>query len=184
MTWLMEQPTLIVIIGALTVAILGGGWLKTGHRALVIALVAAAVLFGVLLFVERTVKTEREQLRETLGRIAADVQSNDVDAVVRHIHPDSPDIRSRAKAEMPNYDFEKISITRVRTIDVSYQDDPLTATVEFNVVAKGNSKGFYGEFNVPRYVILSFSKDSDGRWRITDYEHFPPQEGIRERDDS
>ena len=79
MTWLFENPVPAVLIGGFSLAILIGGWLKTGWRSLIVAMVAVIALTVGLVVLERYVVTDREQVDLTLRDIAALVERNDID---------------------------------------------------------------------------------------------------------
>ena len=180
MSGLWESPLTIVIGGLVLIAILGGGWLQTGHRALLYALLAALVLFAALLVTERLVRTEREQLRDTLHEITRDVESNDLERVLRHVHPANPAVRAEAETEFPRYRFHEVRIKRNLKIDIDMQHQPPKAEAEFNVVVVGSdADGLITDQRVPRFVQVTFYKDGD-TWKVYSYRHSPPQEGFLE----
>ena len=78
-------------------AILGTGWLKTGHRGLLAAAVVAVLLTISAVVVERVVDTDREKIEATLHQIAALVQQNRIAEVVQYAHSGSPLVRRQAE---------------------------------------------------------------------------------------
>jgi hypothetical protein len=182
MTWMVESPLLIVILGLLVVLVLGGAWIQTGRKPLLYAAITAGIMTALLFGVERFVQTDREQVRETLNQIARDVESNDVEKVLAHVYSGSPDIRSRAASEFPLYQFKSVSIKRNLKIIVEPKHFPPKAVAEFNVVVSGTDKaGLFSERAVPRFAIVTFYKE-DNQWRVRSYEHRDPQEGFMNRD--
>ena len=178
MNWLFESPAMIVVIGVLLLIVLGGLWSMSGRKEMLYAMAAVGALILVGLIVERLVVTDGEAIRRTLLEIAADVESNDVRAVTRHIHSAAPEIKARAEAEMPNYKFTECRITKVHSIDVNTSQQPRSAIVEFNVRASGSfSEGSMSlsEMHVPRWVRLHMVQEKDGRWTVQDYQHDDPQ---------
>ncbi len=184
MTWLYEQPLVIVVIGILLLLGLGIAWSSTGRKELLYAAAAALALVILGLVIERLVTTDAESIRQTLQEIASDVEHNDHRALVRHIAESAPQIRERAEAEMPNYDFSECRVTRVHKIEVDHATAPKTAIVELNVVFSGDFRheGLeVSDYTGARWVKLHLAEDKDGRWRIEDYEHDDPQRMIMER---
>lgn len=184
MNWLWEQPLVIVLVGTAALGALGSAWALTGRRELALAAIAVLGLVVVGLVVERLVVTDREAIRQTLVRIARDVQSNNLRAVTQHIARRAPQLRQKVVAEMPRYRFDECRITRVHSIEVDAQAQPRTARVEFNVVASGSFRedGFeIHDAQVPRWVRLYLVREEDGRWTVEDYEHAPPQQMLLER---
>lgn len=172
MTQLMESPFLILAVGVMTVILLGSGWMKTGHPALIYALLGAVVVFAGLLIAERCVKTDKEQLRETLYEIADDVQRNDLPAVLGHIHSRARRVRSRARNEMPLYHFHDVAITTIRDISLHPDRDPPSATAEFLVrVDLTFRDGTGGRDRFVRFVVVTFYREEE-RWKVWDYEHY------------
>jgi hypothetical protein len=179
MNWLFESPVAIVVIGILVLIALGALWSMSGRKELLYALAAAAALIVAALIVERLVTTDREAIRQTLLEIAADVESNNVRELVRHIHSGAPELKQRAEAEMPNYQFSECRITKIHMTDVDASQQPRSAIVEFNVMASGSfSQGgmSVSDTKVPRWVRLHMVQENDGRWTVQDYQHAPPQQ--------
>jgi hypothetical protein len=184
MTWLFEQPLVIVVLGIVLLLGLGIAWSSTGRKELLYAagLVLSLVVLG--LVIERLVTTDAESIRQTLQEIAHDVKHNDHRSLVRHIADSAPEIRQRAEAEMPNYDFSECRVTRVHEIAVDGAANPKAAVVELNVVFSGDFRheGLeVSDYTGARWVKLHLVQDKEGRWRIEDYEHDDPQRMIMER---
>jgi hypothetical protein len=184
MNWLFEQPIVIVMVGVAVVLALAGAWSATGRRELLYGVGAALVLLIAGLIVERMVVTDREAIRETLARIARDVQSNNRRAVVQHIAMGASSLKQKAEAELPNYKFTECRVTKVHSIDVNSTATPPTAIARFNVIASGSFS--YGgvdvsDSQVPRWIELQMVKEKDGRWAVEDYSHAPPQQMLFDR---
>jgi hypothetical protein len=179
MTWLFENPFPAIVIGALTAAILAGGWLRTGYRWLCYLMIAAILLTVASVLVERAVVTDREQVTQTLHEIAALVERNEIEAALKYAYSGSPQVRRQAAAELPLYEFTEVNIKRNLEIEVFADHKPPKATAEFNVTVVLSSKtgGFHGR--VPRYVEATFFKEEDGQWRVGAYSHFEPTRGYR-----
>jgi len=176
----MESPLPAVVIGGLTTAILGSGWLRTGKQWLLYLMIAAILLTVGVVFLERAVITDREQVKATLYRIAELVERNEIDAAFEY---GSPEVRSEAAGELPMYEFKEVSIRRNLEIEVFPDHIPPKATAEFNVlVVFGTRDHFIAESRVLRFVEVEFLKEETGEWRVSDYEHSPPTDAFRTED--
>jgi len=184
MTWLYEQPLVIVVIGIVALVGLGVAWSSTGRKELAIAAGLALLLVVAALTIERLVVTDGEAIRQTLQEIAHDVAANNHRALVCHISDTAPQLRDRANSEMPNYKFTDCRVTRIHIITVDAKSTPKSAIVEFNVVASGSFR-YEGlevnDSNVARWVKLHFVQDKEGRWKVEHYEHDDPQRMIMNR---
>jgi hypothetical protein len=184
MSWLYEQPLILVVVGILLLLGLGIAWSTSGRKELLFAagLVLALVVTG--LAIERLVVTDGEALRQTLQEIAHEVGTNNHRALLRHIADSAPELKQRAEKEMPNYQFTDCRVTKIHSIDVDASAAPKSAIVTFNVVASGSFR-YEGlelnDSNVARWVQLHFVQDKDGRWKVEDYQHDDPQRMIMER---
>jgi hypothetical protein len=177
MDWVFEKPLFIVIMGLLTAVILGGLWLQTGRKQAMYGLLATLVVTGLLLLVERTVQTDREQINAVLHRVAQLVERNQIDAALQYAHSNAESIRRRAKSELPQWDFHEISIKRNLEIKVDAGATPAQAVAEFNVmVVLSDASGTFQNNRVLRSVIVNFEKEGD-QWRAVSYEHFQPKIG-------
>ena len=182
MAWLLEKPLFIVVMGLLTAAVLGGLWMQTGRRSVFYALMASLVLTGLLLALERAVETDREQIELTLHRIARDVERNDLEAVLRYVHSEAEWIRRQASDELPRYDFQEVNIKPNLRIRFESDKNPRKAVAEFNaVVVLSERSGFLKDSRIPRFVIVTFLQEG-GAWRVANYEHHDPREGLTRRD--
>ena len=186
MSWLYEQPLIIVILGVALVFVLGALWSASGRKELLYALGAAVVLLITGLVVERWTVTDREAIRGTLHRIAEDVKSNNRRAVTSHLHSTAPELKQKAEAELPKYKFDECRVTRIHLIDVDDQAEPRSALVEFNVIAAGTFKVESLEVTdtVPRWVKLHMLREPDGQWKVVDYEHDSPERMIMDSPES
>ena len=178
MNRLFESPLSIAVLGFLLVAGLGMSWILSGRKELLYALVAAGLLVAGLLVAERMITTDREAIEAKLNEIAKDVESNSVARVAKHIAASAPELKSKAQAELPNYQFTEMRVTAVHQVEVNSAADPRTAVVEFNVIGTGTFRVGSDSLtdSIPRWVRLQMVKEKDGEWRVADYEHAPPQQ--------
>ena len=181
MNELMEQPLVIIAIGMLTMVILCGGLIKTGHRGLIVAILVALLLFGGLLTAERMIVTDREQLRDELRDIAQSVRQNDLDGILQHIHPKGERISNAARMYVGRFEFTAARVTKFHEFKINANRTPPQATVEFMARVEGRIHGTAGPTEpAVRYLIVEFEK-KDKRWLIYDYEDRDFYDGIRRR---
>jgi len=180
MNWLFEQPLIIVFLGVALILGLGAAWSASGRNELLYTAATALALLIVGLVVERLVVTDREAVRATVLQIARDVQSNNRRAVKQHISSTAPQLKQKAEAEMPNYQFTECRVTRIHLVDVDRYVEPRSAMVELNLIVSGTFQhsGFEAEGTFPRWVKLHMLREKDGRWTVADYEHDDPQRMI------
>ena len=112
MTWLVEEPLYIAILGVVMLAFLGYAWMQTGYRWLLHATLGIAALTVGLLLLEHLVETEPERIEATLRRIGRDVERNDLDAILSHVYSGASDTLALAKSEFPRYTFRDVNIGR------------------------------------------------------------------------
>ncbi len=78
---------------------------------------------------------------------------------------------------MRRYQFFIARISGVTADFSTNNGPPKTASIDFGVWANG-SDGRTGQFTVRRRAILTLEKESDGQWRVTDYEHLILQRSL------
>ncbi len=177
MNWIMESPVQVAVTGLIFTAILAGGWVQTGYRQLLYAAILVALLAVGLLIIERMIVTDREAVDAKLYQMANDVQTNDVEAIVRHIDADHVDLIQRARQQLPLYTFSTVHIKRVHDIRVDTDHNPPQAVAEFNVVVSGELREFATVQTVPRFVVLTLQK-IEGHWKVSDFAEYEATRGF------
>jgi hypothetical protein len=183
MNWILEQPVAVVILGIILGLGTGIAWTSTGRKEWLIGLAAIIAFTIVGLVVERLVVTDREAIEATLQEIARDVQSNNLQAVLRHVSTGNSELIRQASAEMPNYRFDECRVTKVQEIDIDSSAEPRSALVEFNVVASGSFRQGGVELSdqgIPRRILLQMVREKDGQWKVQRYAHGSPLESLDE----
>ena len=161
MTWLMQQP-LAIIVGGLVVELLLFLILQqTGKKWVVWTMAAVALLLvgGVLL--ERQIVTPQEAVRAKLYEIAADVQRNDIDAVVAHMSRRAAADEERARTVLKRVKFSEVSVKEISEFNVA--DPPQRASATVRVKAVGEMGNFRG--TGLRDFLVEFVLEDDV-WKI------------------
>ena len=181
MTWLIENPTCVLVLGGITAIVFGAIWLQTGRKIELYIMLAIIIGVAGVVIAGNVWKSERKQVKTTLYQIAHDVERNDVKAVLEHLHPRMSAVRQRIESEMPMYKFDEVKIKQNLEIDVFPTESPPRAVTSFNaVVVASDSSGLITGRHVPRFVNVTFLKEGD-HWRISDYDHQDPREGFKKR---
>ncbi len=177
MTWVLEQPVYILILGVLSVAFLGFAWWQTSYRAMFHAMLAVFALTAGLLILEQLVETDVERVEDTLDQIARDVESNDLELILSHVYSGAQDVYARARNEFPQYQFRRVDIKRNVEVVIAENAHPPRAEVTFNVVVDVEVKATGYAPRVPRFVRVTMIFEND-RWRVAEYTHDDPQNSI------
>lgn len=173
---LLGSPMIIGIAGLAIAALAGFYWSQTGYKAALATAVGIAIVTLLLIIMGLQLETDREKVEKTLHSVAAALQRNDYEAVYSVIHPSATAGVARARAELPNYEFDEARVTHIKIIKIETSRKPKTAIAEFNVRVGLKFQG--QNFNIPRFVKVYFVKEGD-RWLVRDYEHYEPTAGFR-----
>jgi hypothetical protein len=177
---LFEDPTTLIVAGALIEVLLGIGLFKSGRGVLALPMIGVLVLVGLGVLVERLVVTDREHVETALDGVCRALMANDVEGVLKHIDPEAGGIRSHVQSILP-----RAHITDARLYDVvirvNHHTSPPSAQADFTGRVKGRFQGDGGggEGPVLRKFTVNFRQEGDN-WLITDYEDHGP---LGRRDD-
>lgn len=170
-TILAENPVLISIMIAAVVAGLLYGWMQTGDKRVGIAALIVALLIPAAYLLSESIVTDREKILDAIYTTAAAVEQNDHTTAVMVIGDNAT--RQRALDELPKYEFHRVGVRNVQIKMVSGSIPP-EATVDLDASVRASMvRGGMQNISVPRRVILTFKKQSDGAWVVTDYTHMP-----------
>ncbi len=180
---LMEQPYLILFGGLTIVVMLIAGLIQTGRKSLLYAALVAALVTGGLFLLERTTITPREEVRATLHMIAHELEQNNAEGVMDYISDGRPKLKQEAKLKMGLVEIGEVDIKRNLKIEIVSTRGGEIAEARFNCVIhfehiKGYSELTNAPQRYPRFFVVRFRQDDDGRWRIRDYEMKDPRAGI------
>ncbi|MHB0956000.1 MAG: hypothetical protein ACYC6N_20905 [Pirellulaceae bacterium] len=178
MSWIVEEPLYIVILGVVTLAFLTFAWMQTGFRWLLHATLGVGALTIGLLVLERLVETEPELIDATLRQIGRDVERNDLDAVLGHVYSGAPETLRMAQSEFPRYSFKLVNIKHNVEVQLHPDAAPPMAEVTFNVVLDVTERN--SEIRHPRvalFVRLTLRKEK-GAWKVAKYDYDAPQRSL------
>ncbi len=171
LTVLAEQPIMVTILLVIPAVALFYVWLQNGDRRFLGTAGLLAILAPLAFLTAEWIETDREKIRAIIFATADAVQQNDHDTAVQVIQDDST--RQRALAELPNYEFHRIGVRNVR-IRMVEGSSPLEANVDLDAsVMASQTRGTLKNIRVPRRIILTFEKQMDDSWKVTDYTHQP-----------
>jgi hypothetical protein len=177
----LESPVAIVAFGIFVTLLLLAVARVVPLKSVAQPMMAIAAITVGLLFVEHFVQTDREVVSETLNQMAADLERNDLEAVLGHIHGSAPERREQAATAIPLFFFESIRIDRLHDVRIIGQGPSRKAIAEFNVTVVGRDReGTVDGSSVPRFVILTLQHDQ-GAWRVVDVEDHDAQRGFAGR---
>ncbi len=180
MTWIVEEPLYILILGGVTLAFVGFAWMQTGYRSLLHATIGIAALTAGLLLLERLVVTEPEAIEATVRQIGRDVERNDREKVYSYVYSGAPETLALAKREFPRWEFERVSIKRNFQCVVDPAADPPAANVSFNVVVDVKQLPTLIKERAAVFVELTMRKEH-GQWKVADYWYTDFATGMRRR---
>jgi hypothetical protein len=170
MMWLVEEPVTILLLGGLTVAMLAYAWWQLRYRWLLHAWLGLAALTVGLLLLESVVETEPEQIEAALRQIARDVESNDLERILRHVYSGAPQTLAQARSEFPRYEFERVSIKQNIEISLDPTAQPPAARVTFNVRVDVVELSSRIRYTPARFVMVTMRKEG-GAWKVAEYAH-------------
>jgi hypothetical protein len=142
--------------------------------------IAGVVLLIGWVVIERLVVTDREYLDQAIYFMSDCVQRNDVDGLLEYVSVNSKQTYRRVEKEFPDYQFRSCNIVRRNDLQIDDTKAPPTARIDFTVFVDLDATIRYG-YNGPaqRNVVLEFEKESDGVWRVVNFEHYDPRDLIK-----
>jgi hypothetical protein len=123
--------------------------------------------------------TPREQMYHVLRTIAADLETNDVNRIIRHISSTVPHLIDHARRIVPQYVIHQATVKENLVVEFTPPSIPERAIAGFNAVFRvSEANGSIKNLLSPWYFIVEFVWE-DGRWRAVRYERRDPREGVR-----
>jgi hypothetical protein len=177
--YLLESPWIIGLLGFFLAAVLIYAWMQSGRDLFWKSSLGVALATLALLVINVNYKTDREVLDEFIHKIAADLQDNRFQEVVKAVHPEASEELRSLKSQLEAVEFESVQIKKIHGIELGKSTNPKSASIRMNVfvrASRGQNKG-----SVPRWVRVHLEQDR-GKWFVVDYEHRDPQYEMLNRD--
>jgi hypothetical protein len=170
MTWIVEDPLPILLLGVAVEAVLIVVLFQSGRGAILLAMAAVGLLTATLLLVERLVVTDTERIETVLYQVAAALRDNDVDGVVECLAPSAADLRRSVLVRLANLHIVEARITSRPRIRINRLTNPPTATATFfgRVQIEGGMAAMTGGPFVGRVAVEL--EEMDDHWAITGYQ--------------
>ena len=180
MSFFFENPARLALSGIALLATCLWMARTTGRRPWYVATFAIMCLGCALLFVERQVVTLREAINGVLNEIADDLQTNDVERVLRHVSPTRTDLQRQTRQWLPRYRIHQARVKSNLQVDRVPEGNGNIVRARFNAVfLVSETRGEIRNLLSPWYFIVDFAAE-DGTWRVVRYERHDPREGLRE----
>ncbi|MEK6247426.1 MAG: hypothetical protein N2C12_04555, partial [Planctomycetales bacterium] len=95
MSWLIEDPTVVVVVGILLIGILAVVLVKTGRAVMLLPMIIVLAIMGTCLLTDYMVVTERERIEEVIDNVIAALLNDDVPRATSHIAGKSLSLRNQ-----------------------------------------------------------------------------------------
>ena len=169
MTWLSEDPTLLLVVAVAIVAMLIAGIVKTGRGSLLWAILGVIAIVAGLLVVERFWVTDRELIADRLGAAVASLEANDLEGTLAHISSSATEMRGVVQLILPNVEIEDINLGDVQ-IAVNQMTSPPTASASFMALVQAKYRGRESLYEkTPFRISVELQKEGD-EWLFSRYE--------------
>ena len=169
---LFEDPTLLIIGGAIVELFFLITLIQTGRAAVIGGIVLVAAIVGAGWAVEWLVVTDREAVEARLNDTARALEHNDLNEVLSHVATDATEVRERLSAILPSANIEQAKI-RDLEIQVQANTDPKTARAQLRGIIHGRDRaGQMPHDTFMRRFSVRLRQEQD-KWVITDYEELP-----------
>ncbi|MCA9148262.1 MAG: hypothetical protein KDA92_03125 [Planctomycetales bacterium] len=170
MTILLEQPLVILFVGAIFVAIAAIVWTQTQQPRAFFAMLACIAAVAGSLLLEHFVVTTAEEVEYRLHEVARALEANDIDRVLTFVSADSTELQAEIRRSLRMVNVKKISIKSNLKIQIGASGK--SAEAKFNAVATLVAYG--SETVLPRRIVVNYRLEA-GQWQVVNYEAFDPR---------
>lgn len=166
---LAESPLLLLVLCGLVAISAGAMWYFVARHWLpaAVALVALAAGVAVAAF-SIVVVTDTERIRHTIRELAAAVQRNDRDGVLRWISAADPPTQDEARREMELCSFSQCWVTQID--EIQFGPDRHTASVAVMIFCSAAHQ-IHGEGSAMVRLFLQLRRDPDQVWRLSGFRY-------------
>lgn len=170
MTWIVEDPLPILLLGAAATLIAAIALAQTRRPPALAALVGVVAVTAVLLLVEWLVVTDVEQVQNTIYATAEELEHNDDAAVVGRIASNANPTLLRAQQLLDRVTFSRVVVTSL-TVEVHDAESPATARATFLCWVEAKlDKELQLHDKARVQVSVDLVRQGD-RWMYTDYHY-------------
>jgi hypothetical protein len=139
------------------------------------------LLTALLLVVERSVVTPKEEIRLKLSDIARVMETNDIPQILNFVSDTVPQLKSSAEKSLKRIKIERVAIKNNLEVEFTPANNPTKAMASFNaVLVVSDRRGTLNNQLSPNFFEVTFVKEA-GEWRVLDYERHEPQQGMKRR---
>ncbi len=169
MTWLWDDPTLILSVGVLIEGLLGVVLFQTGRGWVLAAMLGILVCVLAAVAVEYFVVTPREEVENTLAEVAAALEANDLPSLLGYLADDGGQIRASATDALSRFKVREARIRNLR-VTVDLRALPPRATADFHgLLTLDDPRGQVPYEHFARDFTV-FLEQRSGRWLLVRYE--------------
>lgn len=176
MNWLLESPWPAVTLGVVAQAVLVIGLIRTRQAKWVFGMIAAAVVTGALVLVERLVVTETEAVQDALDGTARALETNDTQAVLDYFTTNSPRL-AEVRSALSHVTVREARVGGDLEVRLNRLTSPPSATTFFTGrISAKDARGAIPYEQMIRKFKVTLHREQ-GRWRIFDYDDVDPRGG-------
>lgn len=177
-SWFTDDAFFPVLTGGILAVVFFFFFVISREKVMLYIAFGIAFLIASIFACEQLIVTERERIATIIYDLSHQVRENNVEGVVTHMSPNRKSTIDRARNEMPKYFFDECRLAGApRFVDLpgNVETMKVTFTVIFRVSLLPDRSKIPGQ----RRVELTFEKDAADVWKIIDYAHRDPREGVR-----
>jgi hypothetical protein len=169
MYYLIEDPTLFIVLGIGIEAVLGILLYQTGRGYLLWIMLAVLVVSLTGIIGQRFIITERKRVIQTLDGIVAALEANDVDRVLSYLVPEAAHSRERARWALGRVEVQGASYRNL-DVQINRLTSPPTANVTFfGLINYRDRRGEIPYNNYASNFTIQLRRVGD-RWLVTEHQ--------------
>lgn len=178
MSFFCEHPWRLVLTGVAVVVTCLLMGRTTGYRPWYVAAFAMILVCCGLLVWERRIITLPEAIAAKLDEMAADLETNQVETVLRHVSKTRPDLQQQTRQLLPRYEIHRARVKSNLRVDRVAVEGREVVRARFNAVFQASeTRGDIRNLLSPWYFVVDFVEE-DGTWRVERYERHDPRKGM------
>ncbi|GAB6165330.1 hypothetical protein JCM19992_13300 [Thermostilla marina] len=169
MTWLVENPTPILMVGIIFLAACAGLFLTTVRKEFLWACAGILLAMGAVAAIDWWVVTDREQIQTLIAEGEDALEAGDLDRVLSFLSPNAEKTRERARWALATVEFRNVNVSNLE-ITVNNLTSPPTATLRFHGTFRYKEKVTPDQFEGVYAAKFTVELEKVGdRWLITDH---------------